>query len=267
MRLVDGEDMGQRLARRSRLAAADAVHVISQVAGALDAAHAAGLVHRDVKPSNVLLSSTDGFDGRDFAYLVDFGIARAVDSTGVTASGHRGRDPRLHGARSASSRTPPTIAPTSTRWPACCSKRMTGGASRSSRDSVAGLLYSHVNTPPPRPSALSARGVARLRRGRRPRDGQGPAGAVPERRRAGRRGPGRAGRVRGVGPARPIPGTRTGRPGPDPHRWTCAGRQHGPAPRPAIARRPGPGRGRRRRVVVGVAALAAAAATAAAVCG
>ena len=49
--------------------------IIHQVAGALDAAHAAGLVHRDVKPSNVLLATAG--DGH-FAYLVDFGIARAA---------------------------------------------------------------------------------------------------------------------------------------------------------------------------------------------
>ncbi len=83
MRLVDGEDMGDGWPRAARMAAADVVHVIGQVAGALDAAHAAGLVHRDVKPSNVLLSPADGINGQDFAYLVDFGIARAADGTGA----------------------------------------------------------------------------------------------------------------------------------------------------------------------------------------
>ena len=83
MRLVDGEDMADRLAARGGMDAADVVHVIGQIAGALDAAHAAGLVHRDVKPSNVLLSPGDGVDGQEFAYLVDFGIARATDGTGA----------------------------------------------------------------------------------------------------------------------------------------------------------------------------------------
>ena len=57
---------------RARCSAPRAVELISQVAAALDAAHADGLVHRDVKPSNVLVGPGD------FAYLVDFGIARST---------------------------------------------------------------------------------------------------------------------------------------------------------------------------------------------
>ena len=85
MRLVEGEDLGALLARHGALPAARAVEIVSQVAGALDAAHADGLVHRDVKPSNVLLTT---HDDRDFAYLCDFGIASARgEATVLTASG------------------------------------------------------------------------------------------------------------------------------------------------------------------------------------
>jgi serine/threonine-protein kinase len=77
MRYVDGEDLGDRLDRAGALGISDAVAVISQIARALDAAHAAGLVHRDVKPSNVLLS-VDASGAGIFAYLVDFGIALAI---------------------------------------------------------------------------------------------------------------------------------------------------------------------------------------------
>ncbi len=80
MRLVRGDDVAQVLARDGRFTPQRAVSVVSQVAQALDAAHADGLVHRDVKPSNVLLTGTG--DG-EFAYLVDFGIARSTtDSQG-----------------------------------------------------------------------------------------------------------------------------------------------------------------------------------------
>jgi serine/threonine-protein kinase len=81
MRFVDGEDLGARIDRDGPLPPTEAVDIVSQVACALDSAHRSGLVHRDVKPSNVLLRS-DG-DGM-FAYLVDFGIARGV--SGATAA-------------------------------------------------------------------------------------------------------------------------------------------------------------------------------------
>ncbi|WP_206340316.1 serine/threonine-protein kinase [Blastococcus litoris] len=86
MRLVEGENLDSLLRRSGPMDPARAVDVVGQVARALDAAHAGGLVHRDVKPSNVLLVARgDGGDlaasaaGEDFAYLADFGIARMAD--------------------------------------------------------------------------------------------------------------------------------------------------------------------------------------------
>ena len=97
MRLVEGENLDSLLRRGGPMDPARAVDLIGQVARALDAAHAGGLVHRDVKPSNVLLvRRADGADlvtsaaGEDFAYLADFGIARVADEgTGpaLTATG------------------------------------------------------------------------------------------------------------------------------------------------------------------------------------
>lgn len=71
MPYVDGETLRERLARTGRLTVADAIRLVREVASALDHAHRRGVVHRDVKPANILLA-----DGH--AVVADFGIARAV---------------------------------------------------------------------------------------------------------------------------------------------------------------------------------------------
>ena len=81
MRLINGTDLDTVLKRSGPLAPARAVAIVSQVAAALDDAHAAGVLHRDVKPANILLTSND------FAYLVDFGIANAAAETKLTQMG------------------------------------------------------------------------------------------------------------------------------------------------------------------------------------
>jgi len=81
MRLIDGVDVGSILSRYGTLSPARAVAIVRQVASALDAAHAAGVLHRDVKPENILVSADD------FAYLVDFGIASATSDEKLTQIG------------------------------------------------------------------------------------------------------------------------------------------------------------------------------------
>jgi serine/threonine protein kinase len=81
MRYVEGTDLERLLRTETRLDPARAVSVISQAATALDAAHAAGLVHRDVKPGNILLTG-DARTSADHAYLSDFGVTKR-EATGA----------------------------------------------------------------------------------------------------------------------------------------------------------------------------------------
>jgi len=81
MRLVRGPSLADVLAREAPLAPAHAARLIAQVASALGAAHARGLVHRDVKPANILLHE------RDHTYLTDFGVTRELGEDGLTTAG------------------------------------------------------------------------------------------------------------------------------------------------------------------------------------
>jgi serine/threonine protein kinase len=84
MPIVKGVDLASMLHRDGPMNASRAVRIIEQLASALDAAHAQGLVHRDVKPSNALITGTAG---RDFAYLIDFGIVHDSAATKLTRTG------------------------------------------------------------------------------------------------------------------------------------------------------------------------------------
>jgi streptogramin lyase len=78
MRLVEGGDLRKLIDRRGPLPPGEAIALLGQVAEALDAAHAAGIVHRDVKPHNILVEG-------DRAFLSDFGLAKALDESGAAS--------------------------------------------------------------------------------------------------------------------------------------------------------------------------------------
>lgn len=81
MRLVNGRDLRSIMNERGAIPPTEALTIVEQIAAALDAAHRAGLVHRDVKPENILVTQAN------FAYLVDFGVAHADSDTHLTKTG------------------------------------------------------------------------------------------------------------------------------------------------------------------------------------
>jgi serine/threonine-protein kinase len=82
MRFVEGPDLREIL-KRGSLGVGRTIFLIEQLASALDAAHAHSLVHRDVKPGNILLDETT-----DHTYLTDFGVAKQTTARGLTSTGH-----------------------------------------------------------------------------------------------------------------------------------------------------------------------------------
>jgi serine/threonine protein kinase len=84
MELIDGPSLRDVLKKEVFLSPERAVPIVCQIASALSVAHERGLVHRDVKPANILLSEVSG---KEHAYLADFGLARVMATSGLTASG------------------------------------------------------------------------------------------------------------------------------------------------------------------------------------
>jgi Protein kinase domain len=148
MRYVAGSDLGRRLSRERRLGPREAVDLIAQIGNGLDAIHAAGLVHRDVKPANVLLS---GEAGAEHAYITDFGVARNVATeSGLTQTG------RFVG-------TLDYVAPEQISGESidarvdvyalgCLLFKLLTGEVPFPREGEAARLYAHLHDPPPAPS-------------------------------------------------------------------------------------------------------------------
>ncbi|MHA6784240.1 serine/threonine-protein kinase [Pseudonocardia saturnea] len=164
MRLVDGDDLSKVLRRDGPPGPDAAVRVVEQVASALDAAHDAGLVHRDVKPANVFLTRRDRF-----AYLGDFGIARDATSSTLTATGTTLGTLDYMAPERFLGR--PVDARADVYALACLLYETLTGRKPFAGDELPALMNAHLNLPPPRPSdvrrlppgldAVVARGMAK----------------------------------------------------------------------------------------------------------
>ena len=144
MRWVQGMDLGSMLERTGRLDPETAVRVISEVGFALDAAHARGLVHRDIKPGNILIADRDGH-----VYLTDFGLTReAGEGGGLTRTGmfvgttDYAAPEQIKGDR--------VDARTDVYALACVLVQAVTGRVPYDRDSEMSKMWAHVNDPPPR---------------------------------------------------------------------------------------------------------------------
>jgi serine/threonine protein kinase len=88
MRYVSGQDLRTLLDTERKLPAARVVHIVTQMASALDEAHSRGLIHRDVKPGNMLIGRVAGSGQPDHVYLSDFGLSKpALSSANLTLTG------------------------------------------------------------------------------------------------------------------------------------------------------------------------------------
>jgi Protein kinase domain len=147
VRYVPGTDLHELLAQEGRLDPERAARIVAQVADGLDAAHAAGLVHRDVKPANVLLAG-------DHVYLSDFGLTRVQGAdTRLTESGawmgtvDFMSPEQLRGGR--------TDARSDVYALGCLLFAALTGRPPFRRDSVPATIQAHLNDPPPRPSEVA----------------------------------------------------------------------------------------------------------------
>jgi sugar lactone lactonase YvrE len=148
MRLVEGSDLRSVLRRDGRLDPARAVRLLAQVASALDAAHARGLVHRDVKPSNVLI---DEQQHREHCYLADFGITTTVDDRGGEELSQRLLGTLAYVAPE-QIRGDPVDARADVYSLGCLIFECLTGEVPFVRDSDVAVVFAHLEEPPPRPS-------------------------------------------------------------------------------------------------------------------
>src|ERR1035438_4916831 len=145
MRFVKGGDLRGVLEREGALAPGRVAAFISPVASALDAAHAAGLVHRDVKPANILVDARP--DRPDHVYLSDFGVSKGAVSSVLTGTGQFLGTPDYSAPEQVQGLA--VDGRTDQYALACVVFQMLTGALPFERDQGLAVLLAHLNTPPP----------------------------------------------------------------------------------------------------------------------
>ncbi len=149
IRLVRGQDLHELL-QRGPLEPERAVGIIRQIAAALDAAHAQGLIHRDVKPPNILITAVE-----DFAYLIDFGIAENRGDTRLTVAGSAiGSFDYMAPERFENRPTTPAV---DTYSLAGVLFEALTGQPPFKPGSMEQVIAAHLSSPPPQPSAINPR--------------------------------------------------------------------------------------------------------------
>ncbi len=150
MAYVEGSDLRDILRSEGRLEPERALRLVAQAADALDAAHAEGLVHRDVKPGNMLIGS--GADG-EHAYVCDFGLARHVSSVS-SLTGERGFVGTIDYVPPEQIEGGTIDSRTDVYSLGCVLFECLAGARPFERESDLSVVFAHLNEPPPRLSEL-----------------------------------------------------------------------------------------------------------------
>ncbi|MBL1092118.1 MULTISPECIES: serine/threonine-protein kinase [Streptomyces] len=148
MRYVQGKDLAALLAREGRLSLDTTCRIALQVASALDAAHAHDLVHRDVKPGNILIAEGTDSDRPEHAYLTDFGLTKkSLSLTGLTRVGQFVGTLDYVAPEQISGR--PVDGRCDVYSLACVVFEMLTGAPPFRREDDMALLWAHMNAAPP----------------------------------------------------------------------------------------------------------------------
>jgi serine/threonine-protein kinase len=149
MRYVPGTDLHGLIRREGTLDAERTAWIVGEVASALDAAHARGLVHRDVKPGNILIVEGEGRDGRDLVYLSDFGLTKRLEggTGGLTQTGQFVGTVEFVAPEQIEGRTVDGRADVYSL--ACVAFECLSGRPPFARDAQVATLYAHLRERPP----------------------------------------------------------------------------------------------------------------------